>query len=67
MAKTLEPVCKYCAEPLSVKHIFTCKDETTVENRMIFKIDQWENDLFDETKMDDIIHFLKEEDYYNLI
>lgn len=67
IAKDTQPICKYCKENLTIKHIFECNNTVTSRNRNKHGIIDWEIDVFDVQKIQGIVDFLKEEDYFNLI
>lgn len=64
-----EPVniCKWCSEELTVKHMFSCGSN---QNRMLktkYGLNNFEEDIINDQKHENIIVFLKELDYYSLI
>lgn len=67
ITKTDEPSCKYCNSLLSIAHIFECMDPTAINNRNLSGLLNWRKDLFDDSKSQDIIDFLKRENYFLLI
>lgn len=67
MAKENEPICISCQSTLTVQHIFECKDNRTIRKLRKWKIVEWKNELFEESKLYNFFGFLKDLDYYQLI
>lgn len=64
ITKSVEPECVFCKDLLTVEHIFTCNEDSMVDSRWKFKIDNWKEQLFEEAMIDNIIDYIKEIGYF---
>lgn len=67
MAKLPAPMCGECDQSLSVQHIFECSGNDGIAKRRRLNIVNWTEDIMDENKLLDVIKYIKELGYFNLI
>lgn len=67
LSKEQPPVCNKCPALLTVEHIFTCNSNSRRLLRRRFDIDNWKVQLFKEDMVENIIEFIKESGYFQLI
>lgn len=67
MAGENAPECDKCNSELSIDHLFNCTDRSRREIRRKLQIVEWQDEIFDPSKINNIIQYIKEIGVYNVI
>lgn len=65
--KSPQPLCEWCDSLLTVEHIFNCNSQHIKDLLNKYQLMAYPQDIFDDSKLDDVFRYLKAINYFQLI